>query len=65
MEVLYFIVILFIIIILFIINSSKYLSLFYSMALNYKEYSRDWFTLATSLPSDSNYDLIYDSRVKT
>jgi len=36
----------------------------WSMALNYEEYSRDWLSLATSLPSDSNYDLVYDARLK-
>ncbi len=37
---------------------------FCSMALDYEEYGRDWMRIATSLPSDSNYEIVYDSRLK-
>jgi hypothetical protein len=35
-----------------------------SMALDYEEYSRGWLSMATSLPSEANYGLVYETRLK-
>jgi hypothetical protein len=34
------------------------------MALDYEEYSRGWLSMATSLPSEANYGLAYETRLK-
>eukprot|EP00602_Paraphysomonas_sp_CaronLab_P001001 CAMPEP_0185033448 /NCGR_PEP_ID=MMETSP1103-20130426/22391_1 /TAXON_ID=36769 /ORGANISM="Paraphysomonas bandaiensis, Strain Caron Lab Isolate" /LENGTH=531 /DNA_ID=CAMNT_0027569721 /DNA_START=274 /DNA_END=1869 /DNA_ORIENTATION=- len=36
----------------------------WSMALDFEEYSRDWVTMATSMPSDANYEAMYDRNLQ-